>query len=728
MMSQINLYSGILLRIEGRVLRYERRDKLGRCVFVDMGTEAPQVFKEDELLRLTYERKAYRISGSEELAISESRVSKKPNLDTLIVDAALRARTCRRIEYVQAWDRSGEPTCTRDVLASIILTTAERIRDALPPRPGTVQGWIAQWLESGKDPLSLIDGIRNRGVRGPKGETRPEREVQRIVEELYLSAEAHNPVLVRDTIDAYFQRHNEVTGSTWKVPSLSTVRRRLAKLNRYDVMAAREGVAAADRKFQPTGLGAETTRPLERVELDLLKTDIIVVDEDKNPIDRPVIVLAIDHYSRMPLGFSIGFDQSVAAVMACIRNCIYPKTYIKDEFPDLNGTWPAWGLGENYVVDLGSQLLSDSFIQMMVMLRSNVIYAPLLSPNEKAVVERFFGTVTRDLIEHLPGRTFADFYKRGKEKVPEMQPVVTIEELRYLVHRWVVEYYIKKSHITLGCSPLEKWEEGIRKYPIAPLPNPDFISNALSLTAYRRLHDYGIEYKKILYNGVIVGEIRADPAFNDRGAATIKIDPTDLGSIQVYHPGKQAFFRLEQTLGSRRTFDARGVAVWQQDMALKLMDARKNHYKESGLARAHADLHAYVRENLVIKDRTVRRAKALYRSGKFQPGEPPVVDAIESQLAISAVFHDVELENDIGASFDDAEEGGLPLAPPTPAGKTTKRRKRPLKAIEAPVIQTPQVQLPPPQISPVSVDKAEAIRARMAAAGITARGGNVKEP
>jgi hypothetical protein len=80
------------------------------------------------------------------------------------------------------------------------------------------------------------------------------------------------------------------------------------------------------------------------VQIDHTKLDVIVVDEEQRlPIGRPWITLAIDVYSRMVLGFYISLDPPGAiATSLCIAHAALPKeTRLAKR--GIVGSWPCWG-------------------------------------------------------------------------------------------------------------------------------------------------------------------------------------------------------------------------------------------------------------------------------------------------------------------------------------------------------------------------------------------------
>ncbi|MEA1673970.1 Mu transposase C-terminal domain-containing protein [Nitrospirillum sp. BR 11163] len=631
-MTSIALFRDQYLRIEGRMVAFERRDACRNLVFLDVANSSPFVVREDELLDLMARGQAYRVGGAEERAFKEGRKSDLTSLAQLQVDEDLKARTLRRVTYVQAWERSGLKTRKRQELVPVIEATAAVLNDRHPPQPGTLQSWITEWEKSGRDFQALMDRIAQRGRRGSQQKLDAQNLFDETVEGLFLNSMQYDVSNVYRQVRDVFTRRNRLTGDTW-VPSYSTVYRKIKTYDRYVATANRKGVAVADRIYRPKTGHVSTERHHERTELDLLKTDLIVVDKDGNPIDRPVVIIAYDHFSRMPVGRYIGFEQSVAAAIECIHHATYPKTYVKEKYPDIKGAWPCWGLSENYFADLGSQFVANDFSAMLKLLGCNITFAARETPNDKAAIEQFFGTFTRSLVRYIPGRTFEDFYRRRNEETVEMQPVVTLEELDYLVHRWIIEVYSQQFHTGINDAPHRRWLESVARHHIIPLPEPEVLKAAFCLTTHRRLFDYGVRVNNLIYNGPEIAAIRTSPAYNPGGTVMCKIDPKDLGAIQVYDPGRERFVTVQQSPGSRRMFDARGVTLVQQTLALKLIKARPEKYSEDNVAAAHADLQRYIQDKHVPKDRKVRRLKAAYGVPKHQIPSP--INPALSDLSIS---------------------------------------------------------------------------------------------
>lgn len=133
------------------------------------------------------------------------------------------------------------------------------------------------------------------------------------------------------------------------------------------------------------------TRVLQRVEIDHSPLKV-VVGTDAGPIGQPWLSLLIDYYSRMVVGFCLGFEPpSYAVIMEALRHAILPKSYLKDRYSRVQGSWPCFGLPEKLVCDRGSDLTSNDLEDAAFHLGIELDFNPPRTPHFKGTVESFFG-------------------------------------------------------------------------------------------------------------------------------------------------------------------------------------------------------------------------------------------------------------------------------------------------------------------------------------------------
>ncbi len=80
----------------------------------------------------------------------------------------------------------------------------------------------------------------------------------------------------------------------------------------------------------------------------------VVVGSEAGPIGQPWLTLLIDYYSRLVVGFCLGFEPpSYAMIMEALRHAILPKAYLKERYARVQSIWPCCGLPEKIVCDRG---------------------------------------------------------------------------------------------------------------------------------------------------------------------------------------------------------------------------------------------------------------------------------------------------------------------------------------------------------------------------------------
>ncbi|GAG09351.1 unnamed protein product, partial [marine sediment metagenome] len=195
----------------------------------------------------------------------------------------------------------------------------------------SVYRWIKRYEQSGNDLRALIP---DTAMRGGKGKSRLAPEVEMIVgsvfDDLLYRREKVTGVDLLHEIAVRIKEENELRSDTdqLSVPSLSTIYKRMKDLDDEKVFRAKHGSRSSKRKFSQYDRMDFPKQPLEEVQMDFTRGDLIVVDEEDNlPLGRPTVGLVLDLATRYPLGFYLGFEpESYLAVMEALYHSILPKT------------------------------------------------------------------------------------------------------------------------------------------------------------------------------------------------------------------------------------------------------------------------------------------------------------------------------------------------------------------------------------------------------------------
>jgi putative transposase len=150
-----------------------------------------------------------------------------------------------------------------------------------------------------------------------------------------------------------------------RAPNFRTVKRHVDAFDAKEQVRKRAGAKAASDRFRPTRVLSTTDLlPLERVQIDHTKVDVIVVDEgDRLPIGRPWLTLAIDVASRVVLGFSVALEgPSAVSVALTLVQAVLPKDlWLADR--QLEVPWPMWGLPELPQLDNAPEFHSRALVR-----------------------------------------------------------------------------------------------------------------------------------------------------------------------------------------------------------------------------------------------------------------------------------------------------------------------------------------------------------------------------
>lgn len=482
------------------------------------------------------------------------------------------------------------------------------------PKPtvsvASVYRWLSDYLESGNDIRSLTG---NSLRQGGKGQSRLNEQVETIIraviEDRYYVAERvttddiYLEVLLR--IDEENQSRHERERLPW--PSRVTVWRRIGALDEKETLIAKRGKRAAEQQFAQYGSMSYPTLPLERVEIDHTRMDVIVVDgQDNLPLGRPTFTYCLDSATRYPLGFYIGFEPpSYLTVMECLYHAILTKGNVCELYGTQHN-WIACGIPFALVVDNGKEFIGIDLQDACNCLGIELVQMPVKMPHFKAAVERMFGTVNTGLLHTLPGTTFSMPSQRG-EYDSEREACITLEELLRVCHIFLLDVYAESFHRGLGDVPARRWEEVTQSGFFPRLPaSPEDLKVLLGRVTYRKISSSGIKILNLRYNSEVLAPLRTQ--LQDQ-KAKIKYDPSDLGSIYVYDPTNQAYLEVE-ALDQEY---ARGLSLWKHRVILRT--ARQDEDKVDILALARAKRKI---QEIIQQSKSSKKIRSRSRTARWE--------------------------------------------------------------------------------------------------------------
>ena len=457
---------------------------------------------------------------------------------------------------------------------------------------GTLNRWRTQMIRAGKaaegDPLlacylgftALIDGKKG-AVRFPTTDSRIKvnERLRLLIQGLFsrrtrpsgakvwkrLTAQC---VTCRQAPMAALQRHYQGLYKLHRCPrcgfelSYSTVLRIIREMPPAVATLGREGKRAFRERY-----GAYIPRTYQ----DLRNREIfcgdhhefdVFVYSSSGKLFRPWVSAWLDLKTEVLTGWFIAERPNSQTIALAYRHAVLPK---RDK---------VMGLSESVYVDNGrdyrsrylegeSRLLGrmnlgttelftkahgvhvlgeDSMEGLWRELGVSSVHTLPANPQAKPI-ERFFGTVERDLVQELPGWCAHNPQARPTDILKPLvrqheawlagdrdgTPFLHIAEFALRFEDWVHERYLRTPHARLGCSPLEAYD---REYGSPVVPS----ERALDILLMRA------ERRVIRRNGIEMFERgrwywAEELAGREGTCVEVRWDPRDLGKVLVYSVG-----------------------------------------------------------------------------------------------------------------------------------------------------------------------------------------------
>ncbi|MEQ1661878.1 MAG: Mu transposase C-terminal domain-containing protein [Thiobacillus sp.] len=586
--------------------------------------------------------------------VSEQTRSKKPRTVTTLADVALkhRATTLRRKKYLDMLEEAGCAAYSpSETLKYFINMIASRIGDNRPPSVISVYRWHKNRMRGRRGVAAQIGRDAAKGAGGrPRLPEEVVQVINDVIDVLYLDSREPGPDCHREMKRRLeFLNRDRMPDEQLPAPSISTFYRHIKMRDAYEVAVARFGEREARIRFRMTGLGPQTSRILERVEIDHTPLDLFVVDEETGlPLGRPWLTLLIDKYSRVILGFHISFGHpSIDSVMRALRHAILPKTGIRDKYKRLKNDWPCHGLFETLVVDNGKEFHAKALEDAAYDLDFSILYCPVRTPWAKGSIERVIKTYNYTLNHTLPGTSFASLWDRWGYD-PLKHALITRQALQEILHIWIVDYYHQKLHRGLRDIPIKVWEKSAQVHPPLLPEDVDKLSVYLGVPFERKVWHYGIQlHDTEHYNSTDLQSLRMQ--YGERLKVDLKVDPDDLTVIHVRHPETEEYFPVPNT----NSKNVRGLTLSQ----LKLINSyrkqiQKDEERDISLADARNEIRAVLEKLMTSKKLRDRKSAAKHahpETGEFFNSVE--IDGTQSPAA-DMDFDDMSDDDDDVPSFN----------------------------------------------------------------------------
>jgi len=403
----------------------------------------------------------------------------------------------------------------------------------------SVERYVRAFEASGGDIRALAPAT----VRGDAGVSRLGAEVEEIIAGVL--GECRAAPAQRTVRDVYLRVVNRVRDANGArpaeerlpLPSRNTIYRRVGTGGPAAILRRRPGPGER-RAAAGVRPGPRVERPLERVELDHTVLDLIVVDEeDRLPIGRPTVTLALDVYSGLPAGVHVGFEAAgYGAAMRCLLHAILPKEDAQARYGTTHG-WPVYGLPETLVVDRAPHLVGGDLADACGPLGIHLDPTPVRRPWFKGAVERQFRTHNTGLVHGLPGTTFSNVLARGEYDAAGMA-CISLTRFREILHVYLLDVYGQEWNRGVEGVPAQRWAAAVAGgWTPALHHDAEEMRLLLGRSAVRTIQRAGIDHLSLRYQSAELEALRR--ALPGGTPVALKYDPEDLGALHVQIPAAQ---------------------------------------------------------------------------------------------------------------------------------------------------------------------------------------------
>ncbi|MEP2983715.1 MAG: transposase [Sulfitobacter sp.] len=417
----------------------------------------------------------------------------------------------------------------------------------------------------------------------------------------YLTREEKTQSAIYDDVKRAFDKENVIRREKGRPelarPAKETVRQAILALDPYQCAVARKGLEYARRKFGPIGIGLNLTRPLQRVEMDTWKIDLISLladagilqwldDETKKHLGltgdkkRWWLTVAMCATTRCILAMRLSRAPSGQATIQTLDMMMQDKGVWSDAVGSLS-SWHMRGHTPFVYTDCGSEYVSYDVRVAAEDLGISLEHAPGGLPEMRGRVERFFKTMSTHLMPRLTGRTFGNIVERG-DYDSKGRAALSVDDLCAVLTRWVVDIYHRTPHQGLdGETPAACWDRLIEKYGVAPAADLRRRRMAFGTRLTNVGGEGGITILGIRYHSEALArkmlrrrnhEVNIRWYSEDLGAITVEVDGEWFEVPSVFR--RFDGVRAQTYLAARRALQARfkHEAALQESVVFKAID------------------------------------------------------------------------------------------------------------------------------------------------------------
>lgn len=593
----VRIQTGAKVRIRGK--EYEAGPILsGGRVFFDKGAGTQLLLSEIAQLKMARD---WTLTSGELPAGVHARVAQALTIDWGSFTAAEREIAFKKAEYVRRLDELPprlrvKKKCIIDVIEQLGGVPAEQ-----RPSARSVRRWYRLFVAAGRDIRALVDFDYAKGNRLERYPAWVIEEAEAVIDEYllsptpssFLAAWRETNSRIKERLPEESESLDQIRRGKKDIVGQNLIARLFKNREQYEVLTAQVGQREADRVLSSVQLGPQGQEVNFEWEVDHTLLDVIVIDPDTGKAGaRPWMTTILDRYTRCIVGFSLSFaPPSWASIMDALRIAVRNKERIIAALGGIKNSWECFGTPKFLITDKGRDFMSESLDQTASALGFKLIHMKPKKPWLKGKIERWFRTMEDEVVHMLPGTTFSNVTKR-KFYDSEGCAVLTIEEINWIIAKWIIDVYHQKTHRKLKISPAKMWERGLQ-FIETPCELPaSLLKPLMGLVVSKLLRRTGVTFEGLRWDSHAFSGLRNRLP---RGTEVlVRIDPMDLKKAYAWDEQNEDWAEGElQEPTEARPFTLDQWRFIREQRRRNLGDGMEEN---AALAAAISEIKSYVAE------------------------------------------------------------------------------------------------------------------------------------
>jgi putative transposase len=370
-----------------------------------------------------------------------------------------------------------------------------------PPNRKRFLEWVKMLTEGNFNPISLRDKYEKCGNRTPRLQpegydlleefadkflSRTKPKIRSLHMDMQIAVAKRNPERIEKGLPALI------------VPSYDRLREEVAKLPEFEVVACREGIEVAMKRFRPVGEGIQDVyRPFQHTEMDhwsvQLQTWCVksgvwdqMTDWQKAAVDKARYTLGMVACRRTRCIAGLRLTETATAQSAV--ELLEMAVSDKHDYAVGAGAATPWDIhGTMGWMYADGGFANYEFKTALGSLSIGFEIPPNGLAHMRALIERSFRLMHQGVVARFEGRTFENIIRKG-DYDSEARASIFVDELAAAFVRYAVDVHHNTPHPSLDYeTPRECWLRLTKELGVDP--SPDW---------HKRRHIFGVDIKRTL--------------------------------------------------------------------------------------------------------------------------------------------------------------------------------------------------------------------------------------